>query len=137
MHGNKELLPFCSSSNIKEHERKVNTFEDKIKYLERKFSIVKWFSKLTADGKIVKYSTTQRGNSAYCNEAYEKLLWVAENLKNKDGECLFVTVTYAQGTHGNDRIKSWKLGQAELKKCKRKLKRLGFEYQMVCNEATA
>jgi hypothetical protein len=133
----KELLPSHSYSNIRETSRKVNTFEDKIKFLERKFNAVHWFSKLTAvDGKIVKYSTPQRGNSAYCYEADEKLLWVAENMKKLDGSCLFITVTYAPRTYGTDRIKSWKLGQAELKKCKRKLKRLGFEYQMGCNEAT-
>jgi hypothetical protein len=133
----KELLPFCSSSNIEEPERKVNTFEDKIKFLERKFSIARWFSKLTEGGRMVKYSTMQRGNSAYCYEMDEKLLWVGENLQNKGGSGLFVTVTYAPGTHGKDRLKSWKLGQAELRKCKRKLKRLGFIYQMGCNEATA
>ena len=132
----KELPPFCSSSNIEEPERKVNTFRDKIKYLERKFSIVKWFSKLTEDGRIIKYSTKQRGNSAYCNEANEKLLWIAENLKKQDGQCLFITVTYAPGEHGKGRLKSWKLGQEELRRCKRRLKRLGFVFQMGCNEAT-
>jgi hypothetical protein len=119
---------------------KINLCSDELKeqvyFLQTKLNRVAWYAMLRDSGEIFKYSTKQRGSHSYSSQMSEKLEMITENLREKDGEPLFLTATFAPEQNGRSIIESFKKGREELRIFHRKLKKMGYIYQMGSIEAT-